>query len=128
MRTKIYFLVFIMLSFGGIVYASDAPIDLKNDGNGEGGPGVNPRRIALPPITATLTDNNSVEVTFTANAGLVDIVVKDINGTVYYESSINTSQSKILSVDVNTLPADTYIITIKNRTGTLNKYGSFEID
>ena len=121
--------MFIMLSLGAIVHASDGPIDLKNDnGNGSVGPEVNPRSITLPPVTATFANNNSVEVIFTVNAGLVDIVVKDINGTVYYESTVNTSQSNRLSVDVSTLPADTYTITIKNKNGTLNKYGSFEID
>ena len=134
MRTKFYFLVFIMLCLGGTAFAGkivDVPV---GDGPGEGGPTINPpaARMAvmspISPISVKTVDDKSLVVSFSANLGVVTVAVKDEAGAVYYTKVVNTSYSGKLSVNISALPAGTYTITFVNTATSLKKYGTFEID
>lgn len=134
MRTKFYFLVFIMLCLGGTAFAGkivDVPV---GDGPGEGGPTINPpaARMAvmspISPISVKMVDDKSLVVSFSANLGVVTVAVKDEAGAVYYTKVVNASYSGKLSVNISALPAGTYTITFVNTATSLKKYGTFEID
>ncbi|HMM01937.1 MAG: DUF3244 domain-containing protein [Prevotella sp.] len=135
MRTKFYFLVFIMLCLGGNAFAGNIVDIAVGDGPGEGGPTINPPAAArmavmstVSPISVKMVDDKSLVVSFTANLGVVTVAVKDETGAVYYTKVVNTSNSSKLSVNISGLPAGKYTITFVNTATSLKKYGTFEID
>lgn len=137
MRKKVFLITLITLCFGVLhttaqtaTLTSD-PIVLEDEGsNGGGGNGVKPRILfrSVEVVTATVKDGTTVEVSFNAGYGAVELIVKDNAGIIYHQSNVSTSVGYKAQIDISTLEAGTYTLIIKSADEELHKSGNFNIN
>jgi len=121
-----------LLIAGMATSAFCATIDFEDPapepGHDDTGGGVRPRSISFSPVTGNLTDDLKIDLHFAMAVGNTQIEIKDANGIVYYKTTVNSSQTNSLTIDVSALLSGEYTITVKNTTEEVEKCGKFVIN
>lgn len=118
---------------GGGVNPLFMKMDLPLCGPGDGGSGTNPRmcneEIARSIATITIhISPSTIQSTFLTNQGIINVVIIDTYGMIYYQDNIDTSLCRNLTTDISFLPSGSYAIIYTDVNGQPIKQGKFNIE
>lgn len=122
---------------GGAVTARPT-VQSASCGDGAGG-GTKPRmcadvmsisvysRAMLESVITTTVSQMTVESAFNTSLGVVNVVIRDANGMLYYLNNVNTSVSRNLSINIGMFPSGDYTILYTDTYGTLIEQVVFRV-
>lgn len=103
------------------MFGNDIPFERPN------GPEQGHRSIPIDvPISASLSDNHSIELDFFQPVGEVEIIISQ-NGTVVYSSSENVETSLVKSIQLPQNASGNFMLEIKGENGAY-AYGLFNLN